>query len=691
MRIINPFRLTFLALLPAVLAVICILGLYNLQIVHGEEYYERSRSSIVTKEVIPASRGSILDRYGRVLVSNRVSYNVAIDRSRLVAGGSPNGVILELITNAADFGVPYVDNSPLDTFPPYGVKKILTNTQQNRYAEYMGHMKLDPENYRQDLFTWLCKHYSIPEDFSEAEARLVIGVRYELELRTLFHYAPYYFAEDVALDYIAQIEERSYSGVSMERVSVREYNTDYAAHILGRVGPMDTLEYEKYSEFGYPMNALVGKDGLEKAFEAELHGEDGARTITRNEEGAITGVLETKEPKPGNNVVLAIDIELQQVAELELANIIESVNAERVIAAEENPEKAQAPIPGGAVVVMKIGTGELLGSASYPTFNQATFNRDYSTLLEDSRKPLYNRALQGAYEPGSTFKPVTALGALNERIISETDTIYDKGIYTEYQSLGYTPTCWLYPLGSHGTINVVEAITFSCNYFFYEIGIRLKIEKLSYYAEQFGFGKKTGTELEYESAGTVASSEYKNSVVGVSWYPGDTLQAAIGQSYNQFTPVQLASYCATIANSGVRNAAHFLKSVKTRDNSTTVREYEAPEVPAVDADPYCFLAIQKGMRGVVTNYSGTAHTTFGNYDIPVAAKTGTVQFGKDMENNAVFIAYAPYENPEIAVAVVVEKGGSGASVANIAKAVFENYFSSKSSAGALEGEGTLLR
>ncbi|MDR0936414.1 MAG: penicillin-binding protein [Oscillospiraceae bacterium] len=689
MRIINPFRLTLLALVPALLAVICILGLYNLQIVHGEEYYERSRSSIVTREVIPASRGSILDRYGRVLVSNRVSYNVSIDRARLVAGGDPNGVILELISNAAHFGVPYTDTSPLETVAPYGIKKTLTATQQTRYAAYMKHQKLDPDNIRQDFFTWLKNHYSVPETYSDAEARLAVGVRYELELRTLFHYAPYYFAEDVALDYIAQIEERSYPGVSMESVSVREYNTDYAAHVLGHVGPMDSAEIIKYSEFGYPMNALVGKDGLEKAFEAELHGEDGARTITRNEEGAITGVLETKEPKPGNNVMLTIDIELQQIAELELASAIEAVNAERIEAAALNPEKAQVPIPGGAVVVINIADGGLLGSASYPTFNTATFYRDYNTLLSDPRKPLINRALLGEYEPGSTFKPVTALGVLNERIISETDTVYDKGIYTEYASQGYSPTCWLYPQGSHGTINVVEAITFSCNYFFYDVGVRLGIDKLSYYAGQFGLGEKTGTELD-ESAGRVASAQYKKTAKDEDWYPGDTLQAAIGQSYNNFTPVQLASYCATIANSGVRNAAHFLKSVKTRDNSLTVREYDAPALPAVNADPYCFLALQKGMRGVVTNLSGTAYSTFGHYSVPVAAKTGTVQFGTGVENNAVFIAYAPYENPEIAVAVVVEKGGSGSSVANIAKAVFENYFSTTST-NAPEEEGALLR
>ncbi len=372
-----------------------------------------------------------------------------------------------------------------------------------------------------------------------------------------------------------------------------------------------------------------------------------------------------------------MDIECQQVAEDALKTTIDTINAGR----QEGDKLAE----GGAVVVLDIRNFDVLASASYPTYHLETFSRDYSDLVSNPMNPLFNRAIQGTYSPGSTFKMVTAIAALNEGIINTETQIYDDGIYTEYR--GYHPRCWIYP-GTHGAINVIEALEVSCNYFFYYIGDRTGIDNISKYAAQFGLGENTGIELD-ESTGTLATRESKEETIHESWYGGNTLQAAIGQSYNLFTPMQIASYCATIANNGTRYAAHLLKNITTHDNSETVYEYSPEILSFVQADPVYFSAIRQGMLNVSRN--GTAASVFGSYFVDVASKTGTVQLGENVENNAIFIAYAPFDDPQIAVAVVVESGGAGSAVTQIAKSVFDYYFSSKNAGHMFVPENQLLR
>ncbi|NLO48560.1 MAG: penicillin-binding protein [Clostridiales bacterium] len=675
-KILKPFRIAFMIVIPIFLSAACLIALYDLQILNGAAYFEESQNSIITNETVAASRGSILDRYGRLLVSNRISYNVEINRSDLVQSEDPNGILLNLVRHAEDLGIGYMDTAPISFTFPFTFSPEMTSSQANLLNDYIAHFKLDPGITAEELMAYFKQHYAIPDIFSDEDLRIAAGIRYELELQELFNLQPYYFASDISIDFISVIEEGKYPGVSIAAVPVREYHTDYAAHILGRIGPIYKDEYEHYKALGYPINALVGKDGLEAVFEPYLRGVDGERATTTNSNGIVTNVLYTKDPKPGNNVVLTLDIECQQVAEDALKSTIDSINAGR----QENQELAK----GGAVVVLDINNWDVLASASYPTYQLASFSKDYSDLLLNPMDPLFNRAIQGTYSPGSTFKMVTAIAALNEKIITTETKIHDDGIYTEYK--GEHPRCWIFP-GSHGTINVIKALEVSCNYFFYFIGDRTGIDNISKYASQFGLGQSTGIELD-EYLGTLATREYKEENFHESWYGGNTLQAAIGQSYNLFTPMQIASYCATIANDGKRYSAHFLRSIMSHDSSETVYTYAPELLSTVQAEPEYFSAIKLGMLNV-SKY-GTSSSAFSSYAVEVASKTGTVQLGDDVENNAIFIAYAPYDDPQIAVAVVVESGGAGSAVTQIAKSVFDYYFSSKNAGNNQAAENQLL-
>jgi penicillin-binding protein 2 len=667
-------------LVPVVFASITLLALYNLQVIKTDYYVEVAMKTVMSTETVQASRGSILDRYGRLLVSNRISYNIKIDRQKLVDGKRPNETILELIDCVKSSGKQYTDTLPVSFTSPY-VYTDMTDLQKNRLRKYKAHFKLEEEISAAELMVYFREHYSVPEEFSDDKARLAIGVRYELETRELFNTSDYYFSEDINSGLIALVSEKSFPGVSIKTSSVREYHTTYAAHILGRTGLMNEEEYKYYSTLNYPMNAIVGKEGAERAFEDYLHGIDGKRVTVTTQDGDIVNTYYKDEPKAGNDVALTIDIYCQQAAEDSLKNKIEQINKERTSKFEADVKLGKTdktePIlaEGGAVAVIKVDSGELLALASYPSFNPSTFSEDYSSLLLNSLAPLYNRATQGTYSPGSTFKLVTATAGLQEGIIQVGTKIYDKGIIDEYE--GYSYKCWIYP-GSHGDINVKEAIQVSCNYFFYVVGSKVGIDKLSAYASAYGLGQHTGIEL-YEETGVLASRSYKERVIGETWYVGDTLQASIGQSYNLFTPLQLASYAATLASNGNRYAAHLLKSIKSYDGSTTVYEYQPKVLSKVNAGKDYFDAIHEGM--LMASLYGSASYVFGNYDIKVASKTGTAQVKENDENNAVFIAFAPYDKPEIAVAVVVEKGSAGWRLAEVARDIFDYYFSNSKEKG----------
>ena len=647
--------------------------LYDAQILHGSEHRARSISSNATSEVVPASRGIITDRNGKVLVSNRLAYTLVFDRSGFTDDASLNDAILRLIRLCQETGTAWNDTLPI---AQTGSFLRYTNDRSESFTQYLEKNKLTATAAGRQLIAEMRALYHVDESLSEKDARLVIGVRYELHSRD-----SYTFAEDVSSEVLSLITDGRYEGVSIRTASARVYNTTLAAHILGTIGPIwqeewssnEKTGYVGYADKGYSMNDLVGKDGVEKAFEEYLRGTDGRRLITTDEDGKLTGELYTREPQPGGTVALTLDIDLQADVERALAQTITGMID------EDSNER------GGAAAVVSVGSGEVLALASYPTYDLSTFNEDYEDLVADERLPMFNRATQGTYAPGSTFKMCTAVAALESGIITPSSIIQDRGIYTYYRDP--QPMCWVYRQGgsTHGRINVTQAITVSCNYFFYEVGRLTGIRTLDSYASQFGLGQSTGIEIG-DSSGVLASPEWADSH-NQEWTDGQTITAAIGQSYNLFTPLQLANYIATLVGGGEHYQAHLLKNVKEYDNSRLLYVYDDEPLNTVEMSGSTVEAVTKGMHELTV--SGGVAFAFRDCVVSAGAKTGSAQVGTDIANG-VFVAYAPYDDPEIAVAIVIEKGGSGAALATAAVEIINSWFSHTDD-GAAIGENTLLK
>lgn len=647
--------------------------LYDAQILHGGENRAKSISSNAASETVTASRGIITDRNGKVLVSNRLAYTLVFDRSGFDDDAALNAAILRLVQLCEETGTGWNDTLPIGRV---GNFLRYSNARSETFDKFIEKNDLTSGASGRQLLSELRELYHVDESLSEREARLIVGVRYELHSRD-----SYTFAEDVSTEVLSLITDGRYEGVTIRTASARVYNTALAAHILGTIGPIwqeewssnEDTGYVGYADKGYSMNDLVGKDGVEKAFESYLRGTDGRRLITTDETGKITGELYTREPQPGGTVALTLDIDLQADVEAALAETISGM-----IDKDSNER-------GGAAAVVSVGTGEVLALASYPTYDLSTFNEDYDELVNDQRLPMFNRATQGIYAPGSTFKMVTAVAALESGIITPSSIIQDRGIYTYYKDP--QPMCWIYSQtgSTHGRINVSQAITDSCNYFFYEVGRLTGIRTLDSYASQFGLGQSTGIEIG-DSSGVLASPEWAESH-DQEWTDGQTITAAIGQSYNLFTPLQLANYVATLVGGGDHYQAHLLKNVKAYDNSRLLYMYDDNPINTVEMSDTTLSAVTRGMHELTV--SGSVAYAFENCVVSAGAKTGSAQVGTDIANG-VFVAYAPYENPEIAVAIVIEKGGSGAALANTAVEIINSWFS-RAQDGTAIGENTLLK
>ena len=521
-------------------------------------------------------------------------------------------------------------------------------------------------------------------DMSETDARAVAGVLYELYYRNrITNWPLYYFAEDVDVDFITRVKELGLKGVEIETTSVRKYETDYAAHLLGRVAAMNADEVDYYMglDDGYTQNDYVGREGAELAFESYLHGTPGEQLVERNEDGKITSSQwrvdeETGEPmapEPGDNVFLTIDIELQQM--------VEELLAERVPGLSDEVE-------GAACVVQMVDTGEILAAASYPTFSLTTYSEDYNQNYNDPLKPFLNRAFQGLYPPGSTFKMITAIAGLEEGKIEPNTIIRDLGRYTFWTDVN-PPQCWIYRQyrQTHGPVNVTKAIEVSCNYFFYDVGRQVGIDTLDEYAAMFGLGQKTGVEL-YEEAGVVGGREFTESL-GQTWYEGSVTSVAIGQESTQVTPIQLTNYISTLVNGGTRYSTHLLKTVKSSDFSQVVYEYEPQVQSEINIAPENLNAVTEGMRDLTTG-EGSLANAFRNLPFEVGAKTGSAQVSSTSNSNAVFVCYAPYDDPEIAISLVVEHGGSGSILASLAAEILAYYFTAPDGQSDITGENTLV-
>ena len=681
--------------------------LYDLQYVHGADYLAQSRRKIAKTETVEASRGEILDRYGRVLVTNSESYNVSLDTSFMK---DVNATLTKLLDICRTEGVTWTDTLPISLEAPFvftfGTASSGAISNLYALAESLKWTDTLPDREEADsiraaaqegqgvsypsadaFLDKLRTYYEIDPLLPDSEARALMGVRYELTLRSReITYNAYVFAQDVDMSFIVTVKETDLPGVNIDTTSVREYKTSYAAHLLGRVGLMSPDEWTNtYQALDYPYNASVGKEGVELAFESYLHGTPGKRNIETNDQGKVVSgddnwvvdqaTGEVQAPDPGDNVILTLDIKLQEAVERALATGIEGLKSEDT--------------QGGAAVVIYVRDGGVLAMASYPTFDLTTYTQNYNTLLSDPLNPLLNRATRQVYPPGSTFKMVTAIGALEEGIIEPDTEILDTGRYLYYDD--YQPQCWIYRDSggwrTHEEENVSDAIMDSCNVFFFDAGRRLGISLLEQYAAAFGLGESTGIELS-EATGWMDGPEYTESH-GQTWYEGNTLPAAIGQGNSRFTPLQLANYVATLANGGTHYSAHLLKEVKSNDYSQVVERYEPQVLNQLDIEPENLAAVTEGMLRVTTE--GSAKTYFADLGVQVAAKTGSAQVSSATESNALFVAFAPYEDPEIALAIVVEKGGSGSTLANIAAEILEYYFSAGSGMETVTPENTLLR
>lgn len=648
--------------------------LYDAQVVHGSENRARSITSNTASETVTASRGIITDRNGKVLVSNRLAYTLVVDKSSFGKDEAAlNEAIWQLIQLCQEQGVTWNDTLPMTTgSSPQLTSKSLTES----FREYLGDNKLPTDGGSAEVLAAMRKLYKVDDSYTDAQARLIVGVRYELDGRS-----SYTFAEDVSTELLGRITDGKYRGVTIKTAAARVYNTKLAAHILGTVGAIwqeewrsdESTGYVGYADKGYNMNDLVGKDGVEKAFEEYLHGNDGKRLITTDENGKITGELYTREPQPGGTVALTIDIDLQQVVEDTLASTIQGM-----IDKDSNER-------GGAAAVIQVGTGEVLAMASYPTYDLETFNQDYEELVKDERLPMFNRATQGVYAPGSTFKLCTSVAALEEGIITPSTIIEDKGIYTYY--VDPQPMCWIWRQAhtTHGRINVSQAIVDSCNYFYYEVGRLTGIKKLDEYATAFGLGQSTGIEIG-DVSGVLASPEWAEAH-DREWTDGQTITAAIGQSYNLFTPLQLANYVATLVSGGEHYEAHLLKNVKSYDNSRVVDVYGKGPLNDLNISDSTMAAVTKGMHDLTYD---SLRSAFSRCVVEAGAKTGSAQVGTDIANGT-FVAYAPYDDPEIAIAIVVEKGGSGSLLANAAVDIINAWFTRDGTGATAAGEDALMR
>ncbi len=670
--------------------IICFFGLklYDLQLVDSEKRKDNVKT-FTTVTRVKAARGDILDRNGNVLVTNRASYDLVFNHYVILSAEDTNQRLLQLVQVCRAQEIEYFDHLPVSEEAPFSYTVDSYNsTWQGYFQAYLTNKgNLDSDISAPLLIKKLRDLYKIPEEWSDNDARAVIGLRYELDLRNGITNLPnFVFVEDASSEELAAILELNLPGLKTEASTVRVYSTEYAAHILGYVGAMTKEQWEYYKKLPdqvYSMDAQVGQTGFELAFEEYLHGTDGWRVDVTYVDGTLKEQYYQKDakgreqkPVAGRNVEVTIDLDLQRAAEESMAELIAQLRA----SGEDG-----ADMEGGAVVVMDTKTGQVLACASYPTYDPSKYFEEYNSLLEQDYNPLFNRALQAQYPPGSTYKMSMVVAGINSGTIGYGTYLEDKGAFTKYSPFVVNCLRWTQSHRTHGYVNAVTALQDSCNYFFYDIADRMNIQAIDSTAKGLGLGEATGVELA-EKLGYRANAEnkkllYANSTEAgaTNWYPADQLMASIGQSINQFTPMQLCVYTNTLANRGVRYKATFLNRVMSADYRDLVYENVPVILSTMEISDSAYRAYTEGMRAVVTN--GTAKSIFANYPVAVAAKTGTAQHSgsKDASDNGAFVCYAPYDDPEISIAVYGEKAGHGSTMGQIAKAILDAYYSNSGS------------
>jgi len=632
-------------------------------------------------------------------VGNRASYDLVFNHYVIESADGANESLYKLVKKCQELGIEYIDHFPVTKERPFEyIHDQFKAAWQGYYQSYLLDRNIDSDISANLLIQMLRERYGFPETWTDEEARAVLGLRYEFDLRGVANISNYVFIEDISDEHLSTLLELNTPGLMVESSTVREYYTTYAAHILGYVSAMNDKQWTEYKEMGYAMDAFVGQAGFEKAFEDKLHATDGTRVDVVDKEGTIIEqfwaneydengkVIGKKVPKAGNNVETTLDINLQKIAEDELKIAMENLTNPEINKTEGLKEGLDAQ--GAAVVVMEVKTGDILAMASYPTYNLATFVEDFDELEAHPLKPMYNRALQGAYPPGSTFKMATLIAAMNNGLINAETEIEDKGLFTE---LDFNRSCllWSNARATHGFITAADAIRYSCNYFFYELGYRLDWTQLNEVSAALGLGEPTGVELP-ENVGWRADPESKRRQYGDTldggWFPGDEILSAIGQSENRFTPLQLCVYACTLANKGTRMKATFLNRVVSSDYRTLVEENQPKVMSQFEICNDAYISYMEGMQRVIYESGGTARKIFNGFedtehtfpaDIRVCAKTGTAQTFTSVSDHGAFICFAPANDPEIAVALYGERIAHPTNIAMVAEAIMKAYFTTQ--------------
>ena len=652
-----------------IIGIILLVQLFNLQIVKGQEYRKQSNTRLTRETTIKAARGNICDRNGNKLVSTKMEFNLELYKTK-IDNKTLNQTILDMINILDKNEDTYIDNLPIkvEPFDFIGSDETIQSWKKTN--------KMQEDLSAEECFYKLKQKYEIIQE-NVQDARKIMGIRYEISSKGYSSTKTVELAKNISRTSMLEISEKNsnFPGINIVTVPTVAYNSGtLASHILGTVGKITQPELEEKTN--YDINDIIGKTGIQYVFEEYLKGKDGIKQIDMAVDGTVTDEYTEKEAVSGSDVILTIDANLQKVAEEALKEDIEK------IASGGFAEKSNAN--AGAVVVMNVKSGEVLALASYPDYEPQLFvegisTEKYNEYVNSTEKPLFNRAISGAYAPGSTFKMVTAIAGLETNKITPTEKINDIGVYPR----GHHPVCWYYTSfhSGHGYLNVSEAIKHSCNYFFYELGYRMGIDTLSKYTSYFGLGRKTGIELQGEAVGDLATRE-KVEKQNKEWYLADTLSAAIGQSYNNFTPVQMAKYISMLVNGGnpidvsiVKNIIKDGQEVSKQEINEFVNKklnLQDEKVENLNMKKENIKAVLEGMRGVTSESGGTAYSTFKNFEIEVGGKTGSAQTGNG--TNGWFVGFAPFDDPEIAVVVLVENGGHGGYTAEVAKKIIAEYF-----------------
>lgn len=665
-------RYNLITILVYIVGIVLIVQLFNLQIVNGKEYRETSNTRLSRETVIKAARGSIKDRTGNLLVTTKMGFNIELYKTKINTT-TLNKTILNTIKILENNNDKYINNLPISIEP----FKFTIDDEESQ-VNWKKENDIKEDATPEQCFYELKEKYKIEQD-NILEAYKIMVVRYEISRNGYSSIRPVTIAKDVSRESAVKLGEQSiyFPGISATNEPMVSYPSgSLASHILGYVGNITETELDG-REDTYGINDVIGKVGIQYVFEEYLRGKDGIKQLDMSVDGTITDEYITQEAVAGSDVILTIDANLQAATEKALANNIKK------IAGGGFSKRSDAK--AGAAVVMNVKTGEILAMASYPDYEPELFVNGISQKkLDEYNKGdnIFNRAISGVYAPGSTFKMITAIAGLETGVITPTEKINDIGVYKK----AHEPACWIWnSYGmSHGWLNVTEAITHSCNYFFYEVGYRATIDNIAKYAKYYGLGEKTNVELPMEEKGIVATRD-KAKERGDEWQIGETLSAAIGQSYNSYTPIQMAKYISMLANGGEPIDVTIVKSINDVNGNQVSKEDITKFVNAklglikekkenLNIKKENIDAILKGMKGVTSEEGGTAYSTFANFNIELGGKTGSAQTDVQGKINGWFVGFAPYEEPEIAVVVLVENAGSGSYTAEVARDILQEYF-----------------